>query len=308
MNELLPIKPKLNIKRVIITIAYFSSIILLIVVISIKAKQTKNLKATIEYANALSQMQNEEEENNLQQEAAEQEKKEQEEKMKAKYAPLTSDEINNMSSIYKHSDTKRVFLTFDDGPSKSVTPFILDLLKQENIKANFFVVGNRANKNPDLIRREYNEGHFIGNHSYSHEYATIYSSAENVLNEYNQTNNLLKSIIGNQNFNTILFRFPGGLTGGKYSTIKSDAANLLYQNGIGNIDWNALTNDAEGADTKEKIMQNFYETIKNKTSVVLLMHDASNKILTYESLPDIIKYFKDNGYEFQTIYQYLGRE
>ena len=109
-------------------------------------------------------------------------------------------------------------------------------------------------------------------------------------------------------YNSHLFRFPGGLTGGKYSTIKSDAANLLYQNGIGNIDWNALTNDAEGADTKEKIMQNFYETIQNKTSVVLLMHDASNKILTYESLPDIIKYFKDNGYEFQTIYQYLGRE
>ena len=309
MNELLPIKPKLNIKRVIITIVYLIVIILLIVVISIKVKQTKSLKATVKYANTLSQMQNEEQENILKQEEEEKAKKQEEQEKEAKkYAPLTTDEIDNMSKIYKHSDTKRVFLTFDDGPSTAVTPFILDLLKQENIKANFFVVGSRANKNQDLIRREYNEGHFIGNHSYSHEYATIYSSAESVLNEYNQTNNILKNIIGNQNFNTLMFRFPGGLTGGKYADIKSEAANLLYQNGIGNVDWNALTNDAEGANTKEKIMQNFYETIKNKTSIVLLMHDSSNKILTYETLPEIIQYLRDNGYEFQTIYQYLGRQ
>lgn len=316
MNELLPVKPKLNIKRVIITIIYLIIIVFLIVIINIKLKQRELRKSTIEYANALSEMQNEEEQKEEQEEAkrAEQEKIQQEQAKLAegtnqkKYQPLTADDIEKLKNIYKHSDTKRVFLTFDDGPSTAVTPFILDLLKKENIKANFFVVGNRANKNQDLIRREYNEGHFIGNHSYTHEYSTIYSSPENVLNEYNQTNNLLKNIIGNQNFNTLLFRFPGGLAGGKYAELKQNAANLLYQNGIGNVDWNALTNDAEGAKTKEKIMSNFYETIKNKTSIVLLMHDSSNKILTYETLPDIIKYFRDNGYEFQTIYQYLGRE
>ncbi len=305
MNELLPVKPKLNIKRIIIVIAYVVAIIILICAISLKSKQGKLEKATVEYANKLSEMQNEAEEK-AQQEKEEQERLEKEKQKK--YTSLTSDEIDKMKNIYKHSDTKRVFLTFDDGPSSSVTPFILDLLKNENIKANFFVVGNRANKNQDLIRREYNEGHFIGNHSYSHEYNTIYSSSENVLNEYNQTNNLLKNIVGNQYFNTLLFRFPGGLAGGKYADLKKEAANLLYQNGIGNVDWNALTNDAEGANTKEKIMANFYETIKNKTSIVLLMHDSSNKILTYETLPEIIQYFRNNGYEFQTFYQYLGRE
>lgn len=305
MNELLPVKRKLNIKRIIITIAYVIAIIMLICAINLKVKQGKLEKATVEYANKLSEMQNEAKEK-AQKEKEEQERIEKEKQKK--YENLTSYEIERMKNVYKHSDTKRVFLTFDDGPSSSVTPFILDLLKNENIKANFFVVGNRANKNQDLIRREYNEGHFIGNHSYSHEYATVYSSAENVLNEYNQTNNLLKNITGNQYFNTLLFRFPGGLAGGRYASLKSDAETIFNQNGIGNVDWNALTNDAEGANTKEKIMANFYETTKNKTSIVLLMHDSSNKILTYETLPEIIQYFRDNGYEFQTFYQYLGRE
>ncbi len=80
-----------------------------------------------------------------------------------------------MSKIY-HSNEKVVYLTFDDGPSKTVTPLLLDLLKQEDIKATFFVLGARAKSNPDLIKREYNEGHFIANHGYSHVYGSIYGS------------------------------------------------------------------------------------------------------------------------------------
>ena len=81
----------------------------------------------------------------------------------------------------------------------------------------------------------------------------------------------------------------------------------LNENGIGNVDWNALTNDADGAKTKDAIMENFYKTVKDKTSVVLLMHDAADKILTYETLPEIIKYFKENGYQFQTMFDAVGR-
>ena len=69
----------------------------------------------------------------------------------------------------------------------------------------------------------------------------------------------------------------------------------------------ALTNDAEGAHTKEDILQNLYNTVDDKTSVILLMHDAPDKILTYETLPDVIKFFRDKGYEFQTIYDLLDR-
>ena len=230
-----------------------------------------------------------------------------EEAEKARFASLNEEELERFDSIYKHQDNKRVFLTFDDGPSTSVTPYILDLLKEQNIKATFFVLGTKVEANPDLVKREYDEGHYIANHGYSHKYGDIYSSTQAVLDEYNKTNDVIKNALGNENYNSLVFRFPGGSSGGPYHDIKQEAKELLKQNGIASVDWNALTNDAAGANTKEKIMDNFYSTIKNKTSIVILMHDASDKILTYECLPEMIQYFKDNGYEFKTMYDVIGR-
>ena len=198
-------------------------------------------------------------------------------------------------------------MTFDDGPSTSVTPYILDLLKEQNIKATFFVLGLKVEANPDLVKREYDEGHYIANHGYSHKYGDIYSSSQAVLDEYNKTNDAIKNALGNDNYNSLVFRFPGGSSGGPYHDIKQEAKELLKQNGIASVDWNALTNDAAGANTKEKIMQNFYNTVQGKTSIVILMHDASDKILTYECLPEMIQYFKDNGYEFKTMYDVIER-
>ena len=230
-----------------------------------------------------------------------------EEAEKARFLPLNEQELENFSNIYKHQDNKRVFLTFDDGPSTSVTPYILDLLSQQNVKATFFVLGSKVEANPDLVKREYDEGHYIANHGYSHKYSEMYSSTQNVLDEYNKTNDLIKNAIGNENYNSLVFRFPGGSSGGPYNDLKQEAKEVLKQNGIASVDWNALTNDAAGANTKEKIMENFYNTVQNKTSIVILMHDAPDKILTYECLPEIIQYFKDNGYEFKTMYDVIGR-
>lgn len=224
-----------------------------------------------------------------------------------RFNSLTENELTQISNIYKSQDGKRVFLTFDDGPSTSVTPYILDLLKQENIKATFFVLGVKAEANPDVLKREYEEGHFIGNHGYSHKYKEIYSSSQAVLDEYNKANQIIRDAIGNQNYNSLVFRFPGGSSGGPYHDLKQQAKELLKQNGIASLDWNALTNDAAGASSKEKIMQTFYDTVEGKNSVVLLMHDAADKILTYECLPEMIKYFRDNGYTFQNLYDVIGR-
>ena len=236
----------------------------------------------------------------------EQEKQRQlEEERKQKAAQLlTPEQLENAKNIYE-SEEKRVFLTFDDGPSTSVTPFILDLLQQENIKATFFVLGDRAVVNPELVKREYDEGHYIANHGKTHIYSQIYSSAESVLDEYNYTNELIRNAIENQEYNCKFFRFPGGSAGGYYSEIKNQAIELLNQNGIASIDWNSLSRDAEGAKTIEDLVQNTIITIGEKQSVVILMHDASNKILTYEALPQIIQYLKDNGYSFKTMYDLL---
>lgn len=218
--------------------------------------------------------------------------------------PFTEEQIQAIENIYSQEE-KSVFLTFDDGPTQAVTPFILDLLKQENIKATFFVLGNRVKANPELIKREFDEGHYIASHGYTHKYSSIYQNSQTVLEEYNYTEQCIQEALGNSDYHSRVFRFPGGSSGGYYSSIKKEAKAYLRQNSIASLDWNALTNDAAGAHTKEALLENAIQTIGNKNSVVILMHDASDKILTYEILPDLIKYLRDNGYTFKNLYDII---
>ena len=209
-----------------------------------------------------------------------------------------------MESIYK-SDTKRAFLTFDDGPS-SVTSQILDVLKKENIKATFFVLGSKVQGNQEIIKRMYEEGHYIANHGYTHSYSAIYASPQSVLDEFNQCNEVVKEAIGVPEYNSHLFRFPGGLVGGKYADIKSQAKQLLKDNGILNIDWNALNGDAETTKpTPEYEMQRLSQTVSGKNSVIILMHDAPAKKVTADTLPQIITYLREQGYEFKNFYEII---
>lgn len=217
---------------------------------------------------------------------------------------LTEEARNNIQTIYQ-SETKRAFLTFDDGPS-TVTPAILDVLKQENVKASFFVLGSRVNAMPEMTKRIYDEGHYVANHGYSHSYSAIYASPQAVLDEFNECNKAVRNAIGVSDYHSHLFRFPGGLPGGKYAEIKRQAKELLSQNDIVNIDWNALTGDAETANpTVEFEMQRIQETVNNKSSVVILMHDAQAKAVTAEALPQIISWLRENGYEFKNFYEIM---
>ena len=121
----------------------------------------------------------------IQQEKMEQEalkkKRQEEEKKQAEIAkrieqtsrPLSDEEKDRILHIYRSTGEKRVFLTFDDGPSRTVTPLILDLLKKEEVKATFFTLGNSARNNPDILKREFDEGHYVANHGYSHKYSEI---------------------------------------------------------------------------------------------------------------------------------------
>ena len=224
---------------------------------------------------------------------------------KARTPQLTEEGIQNLEDIYKSTDSKKVFLTFDDGPSKNVTPIILDTLKSENIKATFFLLGSRVELNPTIVKREYDEGHYIASHGYSHVYSQIYASPQSVLDEYNRSVTAIKNATGNQNYNPHLFRFPGGFYGGKYASIKKEAKELLNQNGILNIDWNSLTSDAAGCTTQEEFLQEIEKTVGEHKKVVLLMHEAGNKMTTAESLPQIIAYFRDRGFEFDNFYSII---
>ena len=167
------------------------------------------------------------------------------------------------------------------------------------------MLGSRAELNPDIVKRDYDEGHYIANHGYSHNYTNIYQTPQSVVDEFNATEAAIKNALGNQEYNSYLFRFPGGMPGGKHAQLKAEAAQILEQNGVAHLDWNALTSDAAGAKTSEEMLQNAISTIGEKNSVVILMHDAGDKILTYEMLPNLISYLREKGYEFKNMYDLI---
>lgn len=295
--EIVEVKQKLNKKKVFFLILIVLIIVGLSIYSAIKTAEYQNEKQMkIEQAKI-------EEQRKIEEERIAEEARKEREKLK-NANPFTEEQMQAIENIYS-SEEKRVFLTFDDGPTQAVTPYILDLLKQENIKATFFVLGNRAKANTELIKREFDEGHYIANHGYTHKYSQIYQNSQTVLDEYNYAEQCIQEALNNPNYHSKVFRFPGGSQGGYYKTIKKEAKQFLRQNGIVSLDWNSLSRDAEGAKTKEELLQNIIDTVGNKQSVVILMHDASDKILTYESLPDIIKYLRDNGYTFKTLYDIL---
>lgn len=292
------IKDKLDKRKVLIII--FSVIaLILIYIVALKSIQIMNQnKIYKQYESQIIALQKAEQDRIAQIEA------EKERIRKERNPNLTEVGKENINNVYK-SETKRVFLTFDDGPS-TVTPIILDTLKQENIKATFFVLGSRVDVMPDMVKRMYEEGHYVANHGYSHLYSSVYESPQSVLDEYNRCNDSVRNAIGVSDYNSHLFRFPGGLVGGKYADIKNEAKELLLQNNIVNVDWNSLNGDAETNDlTPEFELQRLRETTENKNSIVILMHDAPAKKVTAETLPQIITYLKEQGYEFKTFYEII---
>ena len=282
-------------KRIIFSIIVGILIIItLCLVIYYTIDTSIRVKKSKQYALQIIEYQKEQEEIERQKEAERQ----------AKIPNLTEKGKENVKNIY-HSETKRAFLTFDDGPSQN-TNDILNILKDNNIKATFFVLGSQVEVFPETTNRIYNEGHFIANHGYSHKYSSIYQSPEQILNEYNQCNQIVANTIGVPEYNSHLFRFPGGSVGGKYAQIKSQAIPLLEQNNILYVDWNSLTGDSEKVNpTEEYLMENLQRTSQGKNSVVLLMHDSQSKRITIDFLPKVIEYLKQQGYEFDNFYSII---
>ena len=293
--DLVSIKRKYRNRRNIIIAAFLVIIfIILLIVVRETHLDIKYENIYLSYKNLIQQAKAEEQKILEQKEA----------ERLAKLPQLTDVGKTNLANIY-NSETKRVFLTFDDGPSKTVTTQILDILKQENVKATFFLLGSRVDLYPEIVKRQYDEGHYLASHGYSHIYSQIYASPQSTLDEYNNCLTSIRNVIGTQEYNPHLFRFPGGYKGGKYAQIKEQAAQLLEQNGILNIDCNALTADSAGAETTEEFIVELEKTVPKYNSVVVLMHDAGNKSSTAEALPTIIQYFRNRGFEFENFYSII---
>lgn len=207
-------------------------------------------------------------------------------------------------------DGKKVaYLTFDDGPSTTNTPGILDILKENNIKATFFIMGKQAESSEEakeLLKREAREGHAIGNHTYSHNYDYLYPNrtidSNNFWSDVQKCNTVLKDILG-EDFSTRVVRFPGGYWSWNG---RENIRPIIDQNNYAIMDWNALSKDAEGKKKNaDELVQVTKETVEglgpNADSVVILMHDTYGKEETVKSLQRIIDYLRDKGFEFRTM-------
>ena len=219
-------------------------------------------------------------------------------------AKKVADKLNKYD--YSNNGEKVVFLTFDDGTSKTNTPKVLDILKQEGVKATFFLTGQNIEYGGDeakeLVKREFNEGHAIANHSYSHDVKKLYPGRtldmEAFKEDFEKNDKLLKDILGKY-FSTRVIRCPGGYMSWKGM---EELDNYLEENNMVSIDWTSINADAEGRKkSSTELIDYAIKTSRGKEMVVLLMHDTYGKEETVKALPNIIKYFKDNGYEFRTL-------
>ena len=209
------------------------------------------------------------------------------------------------------ADGKKVaYLTFDDGPSETVTPQILDILKSENVNATFFLIGKYVDKDDaskNLVKREIAEGNAVGIHSYSHDYNYLFPNEkinlENCMSDFDKTDKALKNVLG-QDFSTRAIRFPGGqMTWSKKDSQGAEAVDkALHEKDWHQIDWNALSGDAEGGHKDAaQLTQEAIKTIGNREKALILMHDTYGKEETAKALPRIIEYLKQQGYEFKII-------
>ena len=201
---------------------------------------------------------------------------------------------------------KWVALTFDDGPSRNTEP-ILDILAEQQVPATFFVVTAENNEKwLPMLERIQADGHQIGLHSCTHEYSKVYSSTTDFWADIKALKEKLAPYVPDPEALTWL-RFIGGSTntvshryGG--SQIMTRLKEQAEERGYHSIDWNVSAEDAAGGHPDaQTILRNIVKDAKDRNVCVVLMHDTKATDTTVEALPDIISWFKENGYQFCTV-------
>lgn len=209
--------------------------------------------------------------------------------------------INRNVIVGQTATTGIIYLTFDDGPSSTITPKILDVLKEKGINATFFIL-NYNSDTEYLVKRTVDEGNAIGIHGYSHKYSEIYTSVEDC---YNNIIKLQEKIYGTTGVLVKIVRFPGGSSNTvskKYCEgVMSKITKKVLDEGFKYYDWNVLSGDSGDVDTKEEVYNNVVNGIKPGRNNIVLMHDFSGNNKTLEALPEIIDYGLINGYKFDII-------
>lgn len=190
---------------------------------------------------------------------------------------------------------KIMYLTFDDGPGP-YTDKLLDILDQYNVKATFFVTCHQPEYR-EAIKRAYDEGHSIGVHSATHNYARIYASVDAFLADFTECQDMVYEITGSY---TNLMRFPAGssnVVSRDYSTgIMSRLVREMTDLGYSYFDWNVDSNDARGASSSNEVYTNVTSACSRLNVCVVLQHDV--KGFSVDAVEGIIQWGIDNGYRF----------
>lgn len=211
----------------------------------------------------------------------------------AKGAPV-EDWLRSGQVIKQVSTTKKlVALTFDDGPSQTFTPQVLDILQQYQAKATFFVVGKRAEKYPELIKRIAAEGHELANHTYNHPLSPV--KADKLAEELDKTDEVIFNITQRH---TLYFRPPGG------KCTKATVEPALDK-GYKVVLWTAQEDPKDWSDPGvAKIVSQVVDNVRNGS--IIILHDCGgDRTQTVEALPQIIEALQKKGYVFVTVSELL---
>ena len=200
---------------------------------------------------------------------------------------FTEEESPEETIVEEEKKVKKVYLTFDDGPS-IYTRDILEILKKYNVKATFFIIGKNAQKYPEYLKEIAEEGHSLGIHTYTHVYSEVYQSLEDFQEDFNQTREQIMQQTGED---VKIYRFPGGSGNGVVSyQIREQILDWLEEEEIVYFDWNVSSGDG-GSEilAPEVIAQKCIEGVKKCNTAIVLLHDAGGKKNTVEALPLIIE-------------------
>lgn len=220
--------------------------------------------------------------------------KAQEKEVKTTKAPKKASTAEPTIKPTDDTTTKKVYLTFDDGPG-SQTGKILDILKKNHVKATFFVTGKEDTSSKKIYQRIVKEGHTLAMHSYSHIQDVIYDSKEAFEKDLKQINRCLYEATG---VHTKFYRFPGGSSTQNTSLPIQNFIDVLKKNHYLYLDWNVISPDINNANaTKEQVVTGVMQGVDAYDTAVVLMYDVADKPMTVKALPSIIKQIKAKNYE-----------
>lgn len=215
-------------------------------------------------------------------------------------ADTTQQEVENITDTEAMTgDTepsepvRKVYLTFDDGPSEN-TADILDILAAYDVKATFFVNGKEGEWAEEAYQRIVDEGHTMGMHSYTHRYEEIYASTDAFLADMHRLQDYLYNVTG---VKTMYYRFPGGSSNSVDGVGIRKLIQCLQEEGVVYYDWNISSQDATGVRyTSEELVENCMGSIEKYETVIILLHDAAGKDTTVEALPMLIERIQSMDY------------